>query len=217
MELIEKEGIRYRDCALPRATVESAWFDVLPERERLVLGYTHLKHPATLCVDTSQSLGRAVNSDRMLPTLTPGMHLWLFLPDAAGRPRNRLLTGKEALRLHGFAARYLKDDTLAELNISDGLLKDLCGNSFDAHATTSDCESVWVFRCSVSLAIVFGSIAFTRRLLIDPCDEAHTTKVLVPLLIAILTYYPVEAFAASEDTEGDGDDDDRIMQHLAGL
>ena len=134
-QALQQENIRFSDCKPPKTTVASPWYDVLTERERLVLGHMMLTRPAATSVDTSQSLGRAMKGQELLPTLTPGMHLWLLHPFGKdGAPLNRILTGLESLYLHGWPKRFLKTDIMAQLHMSDNLLRDLCGNSFDGHA-----------------------------------------------------------------------------------
>lgn len=90
------------------------------------LAYCCISQPAGVCFDLHQRIGRAsVGSEAVYPTLVPNCCIWdvsLAWP----------VLGLECLALQGFPLQQLHSDKLAELGLSDSILKDLAGNSFAA-------------------------------------------------------------------------------------
>ena len=113
---------------------KSPWYETLAYREKMGLSYTWMTEssPQTLfCIDVSQTIGRMFTGhDKRFPTLTPGLKT-MIIDESIGQPR--LLTGKEALHIHGFPYKIL-DHLLAAADApTDTVMKDLAGNSFVGH------------------------------------------------------------------------------------
>ena len=124
VEMLSDEGLTVGDVQAPAETLDSPWYDLLPERERVVLGYGIRRHGEhTFAIDTTQGLNRfPVSVTKVFPTVTPSGRVWCV-------PRRLPVAGFEALALHGWPKSILN----RARSYADSLLKDLAGNSFDCH------------------------------------------------------------------------------------
>lgn len=125
--ILEKQGVRFTECDAP-AEQKTAWYDVMPSRFKLHLGFCSLTRPNGFCYDLNQSIGRAAvgsDEDNVYPTLVPNSCIW-------DTNLKRPLTGLECLSLQGFPLELLDQKKLSQCSISDTLLKDMAGNSFAA-------------------------------------------------------------------------------------
>ena len=124
---LSKAGMSWSECIVPDKTMKSKWYKTLKPREKMVLAYELKRHPQATCIDVGQSAGWSqVSETEVLPTMIPRGWFWIRLE---GR-EERLLTGKEMLMLHGFPKSSLANAG----SFSDGLFRDLAGNSFHAFA-----------------------------------------------------------------------------------
>lgn len=122
---LEKQGVRMSECDAPPEQ-KTAWYDAMPTRCKMHLGFCTITRPNDFCFDLNQTIGRAAvgnDEDRVYPTLVPNSFIW-------DTNLKRPLTGLECLSLQGFPVELLDPKKLKQCSISDTLLKDLAGNSF---------------------------------------------------------------------------------------
>ena len=123
-ELHNKGWTRSQIVAPPEHQV-SPWFSLLPDRERMNLGFQLALHPDSTSLELSQMPGRSTHpgKDCILQTLYPNSRLWLA-------DEKRWMLGKDALLCHG-----LPSDVVKKLaGFSDNQLIDLAGNSKTAQS-----------------------------------------------------------------------------------
>ncbi|CAE7413547.1 unnamed protein product [Symbiodinium sp. CCMP2592] len=136
------KNIAWTEIKLPEVVQSSPWACLLTEREKEVLAYSLMKHFADVkasgtpsadsegrqfvAVDLSQRLDRArvTSSPDLFFTMLPTQKIWILARSKEGLVlHNRLLTGKESLRLQGFPE-------VSELQVTDHQQQDLGGNAF---------------------------------------------------------------------------------------
>ena len=124
--------------AIPPSNVRtSPWFELLPSREKEIIGYhitqAKIKHTALVGFEASQRIDRtSISHDGVVNALTPGNIIWLvedFCLDAGNMKSNRLVIGNEALSLQGFPTAWIAN-TPEDLRPSDPQQMDLAGNAF---------------------------------------------------------------------------------------
>ena len=131
---------------LPDTVLSSRWACLLTEREKEVLAYCLMKHYADIqgsassadsecrqfvAIDVSQRLDRArvTTSPSLFFTMLPSQKVWILARSKEGEVlRNRLLTGRESLRLQGFPEA--SDRVVGPVTVSDNQQQDLGGNAF---------------------------------------------------------------------------------------
>jgi site-specific DNA-cytosine methylase len=94
-EFLQEQGLGWSACNPPEDIRDSEWFQLLPHRERQIVGYWVNKDPACFGIDHSQSIHRVPRcSDATMVTL---------MPDAAYFMKDwcRDLLGVECLHMQG--------------------------------------------------------------------------------------------------------------------
>lgn len=145
-EFFATKNIAWTEVKLPEVVLSSPWLCLLTEREKEVLAYSLMKHfvdikasgPQTpsadsegrqfVAVDLSQRLDRArvTSSPNLFFTMLPSQKVWVLARSSEGLVlHNRLLTGKECLKLQGFP-----EVSGHQLQVTDHQQQDLGGNAF---------------------------------------------------------------------------------------
>ena len=126
--MLAKQGIRTTKAYPPQDIRQSVDYDLLCERQRLVLGYELKMDPDATSVDCYQTMGRAfIGHDGILSTLVPGSNVWVRMEGM-----NRLLCGREHMYVQGMPRSFPVEQLMKDFDISDHMLKDLAGNAFSA-------------------------------------------------------------------------------------
>lgn len=123
---LSNDGRPVSSCILDQTDRAGEWFQLLTDRQQMVLGNVKSLRPNYKYADVYQSIGREFVSEDadQLTTLVPGSVVWL-------REHKRLLTGVEALHVQMIPPALLADDDRLKANsISDCLMMDLAGNMF---------------------------------------------------------------------------------------
>ena len=95
IDICHNKGLTWSQVLPPNDTQDSVWYPLLPEREKMILGFTLAVEPNTCWTEVSQMPGLEHSSTRsVLNTVLPGSKYWYD---------NRTLLGRDILMVHGFS------------------------------------------------------------------------------------------------------------------
>ena len=95
----------------------------------MALAYEMIAHPDGQFIDVSQNAGRCGVGAEDAPCLIPKARLMTVSPDR----EVRMITGVETMALHGFPASYFDLELMDKTGVTESLLRDLAGNSFQGY------------------------------------------------------------------------------------
>ncbi len=171
---LDSQGMSWRQAMAPTETRSSPWFEVLPSRERGVLGFkisqAKINKVALNGVDTSQRIDRAPRcSNGLICPLTPNSKIWLLAHWGVPKSEEwseRLMTGTEALRFQGFPTEWIASAP-EEARPSQPQQSDLAGNAFPIN---------------VFMAVMLGVFSNVGNLKEAEATEARDVGAVVTLL-----------------------------------
>jgi hypothetical protein len=120
--LLEKQGLVWSQCQLPRDVAESPWCKCLCLRDQKCLAFNLATHPQASSIDVHPSIDRGVvGRDDMFPTFTGSSSTMIL----QGVKQMRLFSGYERLLVHGVPRSGLDVGRLAVSDVSP--LANHCG------------------------------------------------------------------------------------------